>query len=247
MVGGALSIVANCQQSLCMLMLMRDINRVSTGCLRGWLTRAIVGLVLAALRSCRMFEPVEFRSLLFSVRYSRFVMAIDALIAPLRRIELFQGLSPLQITEIARRAERIVFKAGSRITEAGAEADAAYLIVAGDADVIGDPTTNFTPEPVEEASLVGEMAMLVEYTYGVTVVARSHVRCLKILRTDMHEQMLEDPEVAEKLTANVTLRLRRVAEELRAVDVALQNAAMAADGFLDFNVKPISIFADIAH
>ncbi|MEQ1649216.1 MAG: cyclic nucleotide-binding domain-containing protein [Hyphomicrobiaceae bacterium] len=144
-------------------------------------------------------------------------MAIDALLAPLLRVEIFQGLSPLQITEIARRAERIVFKPGSKITVAGKDADAAYLIVGGVADCLSMDDDGL-PEAVEEASLIGEMAMLIEHSYGATVLARGNVRCLKILRSEMHEQMLDDPVLADKLSANITARLTRVAQELRAID-----------------------------
>ncbi len=144
-------------------------------------------------------------------------MAIDALIAPLLRVEIFQGLSPLQITEIARRAERMVFRPGTKITEAGRDADAAYLIVGGAAESLSFDDDGM-PEEVEEASLIGEMAMLIEHTFGATVVARSNVKCLKILRSEMHAQMLDDPTLAETLGANITARLTRVADELRSID-----------------------------
>jgi CRP-like cAMP-binding protein len=144
-------------------------------------------------------------------------MAIDALIAPLLRVEIFQGLTPLQITEIARRAERIVFRPGSKITEAGKDAEAAFLIVGGAAECLSVDDDGL-PEAVEEASLIGEMAMLIEHSYGATVLARGNVRCLKISRSEMHEQMLDDPALAEALSANITARLTRVAQELRAID-----------------------------
>ena len=51
----------------------------------------------------------------------------------LLRVPLFSGLKPLQLTELARHAERVAFRRGSTITEAGAPGDAAYLIVSGDA------------------------------------------------------------------------------------------------------------------
>ena len=157
-------------------------------------------------------------------------MAIDALIAPLRRVEIFQGLTPLQITEIARRAERIVFRPGSKITEAGQPADAAYLIVGGSAECL-DVDDDGLPMQVEEASLVGEMAMLIEHTFGATVIARSNVKCLKIHRDDMHAQMLDDPDMAERLSANITARLTRVAVELRSIqqDVSASELVFAHD------------------
>ena len=37
-------------------------------------------------------------------------MSMDAVSAHLVRLEIFHGLKPLQITEIARHAERVVFK-----------------------------------------------------------------------------------------------------------------------------------------
>jgi CRP-like cAMP-binding protein len=145
-------------------------------------------------------------------------MSIQALIAPLLRVVLFQGLKPLQITEIARQADRIVFKRGDVITAEGADSDGAYLIVSGDVDYIGE---NGATQPVEAGSLIGEMGMLIEHTFGATVIARGSVRALKITRDAMHEQMLADPALAEHLMQRIASRLVKVADELRRIDSAL--------------------------
>ena len=60
-------------------------------------------------------------------------MPIDALVRPLLNVPLFQGLKPLQLTEIARRADRIVYKPGDVIVTAHGEPDAAVLVVSGEA------------------------------------------------------------------------------------------------------------------
>ena len=52
-------------------------------------------------------------------------MAIDAIIQPLLKLEIFQGLKPLQITEIARRAYRVVYKPGDVILREHADGEAA--------------------------------------------------------------------------------------------------------------------------
>ena len=145
-------------------------------------------------------------------------MAVDALVAPLLRIELFQGLKPLQITEIARNAERIVFRAGDTITEAGADADAAFLIVGGAAEWTSGLPSSGAVEPIEIGSLIGEMAMFIEYVYGATIVATGPVRCLKLSRETLHRMMLDDASLAEHLTLKISNRLGRVASELRAID-----------------------------
>lgn len=148
-------------------------------------------------------------------------MAIDALVAPLLRVELFQGLKPIQFTEIARRADRVVFHAGDRLSEAGKDADAAILIVSGSAEWLpadADDGAEVLTEPVAIGSLIGEMGMLIDHVYGATIVAVDQVRCLKLSRATMHEMMLEDPSLAEHLTDKITARLGRLADTLRAID-----------------------------
>ena len=148
-------------------------------------------------------------------------MAMDALVKPFLRLPLFQGLKPLQLTEIVRRAHRIVYRAGDVIIEEDKVGDAAIVIISGEA-VRLDGTSKTAPgEPVPEGSIVGELAMLVETVHSATVVARGPVRALRISREDMHEQMADDPRLAEHMMDRIALRLNRLANELRAIDQAL--------------------------
>ena len=149
-------------------------------------------------------------------------MSTDALVAPLLRVELFHGLSPLQITELARNAERIIFKPGQHITTAGSSGDAAFLIVAGAATWLDQAESNDPPEAIEIGSLIGEMAMLIEHEYGATIIATSTVRCLKLSRETMHALMIEDSRLAQHLTNKIAGRLQQTAQALR--DIDLENA-----------------------
>lgn len=148
-------------------------------------------------------------------------MAIDALVAPLLKVELFQGLRPLQITEIARRAERITFKPGQTIVTAEATAEAAFVIVSGEAVRTHGPDVGDEPQPVPTGSLIGEMGMLVETEYSSTIVAKTALRALKINRASMYEQMADDANLADHLVARITARLKNLAVELRAIDETL--------------------------
>jgi CRP-like cAMP-binding protein len=147
-------------------------------------------------------------------------MPIDALVEPLLRVPLFQGLRPLQITEIARQAERIIFKPGETIARSGASAEAAYLIVAGTAErIYGSGRSG--ADTLEPGSLISEMAMLISVEHGATVVARSAVRCLKLNRADLHAQMENDPALADHFTDCITHRLTKVAAELQQIQQVL--------------------------
>lgn len=144
-------------------------------------------------------------------------MAIDALIKPLLRVELFRGLKPLQITEISRRAFRTVYKPGEVIIEADKAGDAAVLIVQGEAVRVSGPG-NGAGQPLPEGTLLAEMAMLIETDHTSTVVAKTPVRALRISRSEMHEQMAEDQALADHFIARIADRLHVIAEELRMID-----------------------------
>jgi CRP-like cAMP-binding protein len=148
-------------------------------------------------------------------------MPIDKIVAPLLRVPLFAGLKPLQITEIARQAERLRFRPGQIITKAGASGDGALLVVSGQAACIERTQPLPSPEPVEPGSLIGEIAMLVEHEYSSTIVAQQRVLCLKITRRALHAQMLDDFSLAEHFQQCIAHRLRQVQEQLRQIDGVL--------------------------
>lgn len=148
-------------------------------------------------------------------------MPMDRLVAPLLRVPLFVGLRPLQITELARQAERVKFRRGDIITEAGKPGEAAFLIVSGPADRVVRPGFAGTAEPIEPGSLVGEMAMLVQHDYRATVIARDRVLCLRITRAAVHAQMQEDAALARHFERRIRERLVRVAADLRQIDSIL--------------------------
>jgi CRP-like cAMP-binding protein len=148
-------------------------------------------------------------------------MAMDNLVTPLLRLPLFAGLKPLQLTEIARRAERVSFWPGDAITKAGQPGDGAYLLVSGPAHRVAGPDVAALPGVVEPGSLIGELAMLVEHDYGATIVARDRTLCLKLLRMEMHAQMREDATLVEHFRDRMTERLMQTAQELRRMEDAI--------------------------
>jgi len=154
-------------------------------------------------------------------------MPIDKTVAPLLRVPLFAGLRPLQITEIARHAERLRFRPGQIITKAGEPGDGALVVVAGKAACIGRPQPLPSPEPVEPGSLIGEMAMLVEHEYSATIVAQERVLCLKITRRALQAQMLEDFSLAEHFQKCIADRLRQMQQQLRQIDAVLAQCGSA--------------------
>lgn len=149
-------------------------------------------------------------------------MAIDPVSASLLRLEIFQGLKPLQITEIARLAERIVYKPGQVLIEDGQAGDAAVIVVSGEAVRTRAPLSpDDTEEPIEPGSMLGEMSMLIETDYTSTVIAKGPVRALRIPRETMMAMMLDDQALTEHLVSKVARRLNDIASKLRRIDDTL--------------------------
>jgi CRP-like cAMP-binding protein len=149
-------------------------------------------------------------------------MAIDAFVLPLLNVPLFQGLKPLQLTEIARRADRIVYKPGDVIVTAHGELDAAVLVVSGEAvRTEGPGLETGANEALPAGALISEMTMLIETECTSTVVARTPVRALRITRQEMQAHMVSDPSLADHFVAKIAGRLSSFMESLREIDRAL--------------------------
>lgn len=157
-------------------------------------------------------------------------MAIDSLAQHLLRQPIFQGLRPLFITEIVRRADRAVFRPGDLIMEEDTQAEAAILLVAGDAVRVAGAGPRARTEAIAAGSLLTEMAMLIETSHSATIVARTAVRALLLPRTELHELMAIEPEVADHFVAKIAGRLAEVAAELRAIDGLLARQPLECYG-----------------
>ena len=158
-------------------------------------------------------------------------MAIDALVRPLLALPLFRGLSPLQLTEIVRRAERIIFRPGDALVVENEEADAAVVIISGPCvriDDVGDRTTRSRGEIVPEGSMLAELAMLIDFVHTTTVIAQGPVKALRLTRERMRELMDEDPALAEHFSACIFNRLKLLADELKSIDSLIGDARIPA-------------------
>lgn len=155
-------------------------------------------------------------------------MAIDALVKPFLRLPLFTGLKPLQLTEIVRRADRIVYKPGDVLIEEDKVGDGAIVIVSGETLRLTSDDGSSPAEPVSEGSMIAELAMLVETVHSATIVAKTSVRALKISREDMHAQMTEDPVLGEHMMVRIAERLKKLVVEIQAIDEALAHFSDAS-------------------
>jgi CRP-like cAMP-binding protein len=154
-------------------------------------------------------------------------MALDAIAGRLLGLDIFRGLAPHQIERIAREAERLIFRDGQKIVEAGAETDGALVIIAGLAKALAEPSHGLEEFTIEPGSMLGETAMLTEHRSAVTILAHGDVRAVKVARETLLRHMEEEPTLAEHFHERLAERLQRTALELRMIDERLAVASLA--------------------
>jgi MFS family permease len=103
----------------------------------------------------------------------------DTEIDALRASPMFAVLPVASIEQLATRLRPTAIEAGRTIVEQGDAADAAYVIVTGEAEVLGDGRWVRDAGP---GDVVGEIALLRDSPRTATVRARTHVELLEMDR-----------------------------------------------------------------
>jgi len=155
-------------------------------------------------------------------------MALDSIAGRLFGLDIFRGLPNAHIERIAHEAERLIFRDGQKIIEAGTPSDGAIVIVSGEARALGQETQDLDEFIIEPGSMLGETAMLGEHTAILTIVAHGDVRAIKITRDALRAHLEEEPALAQHFQDRLAARLQRTAIELRMIDERLAVASMAA-------------------
>lgn len=146
----------------------------------------------------------------------------------LEQLPIFQGLSHEQLEAIAACATKAFFQQGEAIVTEGEAGETAYIILTGKAGCpVRDGDESFE-EDLWPGTLIGELAMLVETVYPLTVTAKERLRALAIHREAFHEVMERDPAIAHHISDKLLVRLYGLAEQLRTVDEKLAAIEEAA-------------------
>lgn len=128
----------------------------------------------------------------------------------LRRVPIFHGLDATRLRLLAFTGERARFASGDVLFRQGDEADAAYVLLSGTADVviaIGEDGS-FRGWSVAENAIVGEMGLVTDDPRSATVVATSDVVALKLRKEVFLALLAEFPQMALSVTRLMIKRLR---------------------------------------
>ena len=124
----------------------------------------------------------------------------------LRGVELFQGLPPLIVKEVARRATHLTYRSGEILVRAGDAIDGAILIQEGQVISVSS-SGNISGDLLPPGSLINEMGMLVEIDSDATIIARTDVTALGLTRQVIMSLVDAEPRLAEHFNQKISARV----------------------------------------
>ncbi len=133
----------------------------------------------------------------------------------LQQVSLFAGLEPAKLKLLAFTSDRVSYGTGEVLFHQGDAADAAYVILAGMAEILVDSAQG--PIKVAEVgknSIIGEIAILCDASRTATVKAETPIEALRIRREQFIKLLTDFPEVMFEV-------MRVLAERLSQTTAAL--------------------------
>ncbi len=137
-------------------------------------------------------------------------MRHEEIIQFLREVPLFSKFKSEELDLLLERASQHSFKPHTVIVHEQEPGDEFYLIIEGQVEVRKGPKRL---AKLGVGDFFGEMALLDEMLRSADVIAIDNTRCLVLSSSTLHELIREHPDMALKLLAELTRRLRNADQE----------------------------------
>lgn len=134
----------------------------------------------------------------------------------LRRVPFFAEIEPAKLKLLAFMSERVGYDAGRTLCQQGEPADAAYLIIEGEADIVLEsPTGQIIVATLGPNDTVGEMGIIGDVPRNATVRARTRLVALRIAKEPFMRMVREFPTMAISIMRELAHRLDLTNNQLR--------------------------------
>ena len=126
----------------------------------------------------------------------------------LRRVPFFGGLDAAKLKLLAFTSRPLKFAPGEYLIKKGDASDSAYVILEGEAEVIGETGEGeFVVAVLRSDELIGEMGVIRNRPRGATVRAKTPVRALRIASEVFLGLISENPECALDVMRQLSARI----------------------------------------
>ena len=141
----------------------------------------------------------------------------------LRQIPFFADMEAARLKLLAFMSQRVAYDAGKMLFRQGDSADAAYLVIEGEADVLVEtPTGPVAIATVGPNKIVGEMAILCDMPRSATVRAKTRLVALRIAKEPFLRLVREFPKMAISIMRELAHRLESTNQKLSEAESELR-------------------------
>jgi len=134
----------------------------------------------------------------------------------LRRIPMFMRVEPAKLKLLAFASERLTFAPSQELFHQGDMADAAYIIIDGDAEVVLEtPKGPIRVAKMTKNDLIGEIGILCDVPRTATVKASSNLTTLRISKDLFFSMITDFPTMGVEIMRELAHRLDHTTTQLR--------------------------------
>ncbi len=133
----------------------------------------------------------------------------------LRSIPLFAKIEPAKLKLLAFTSERLNYLSGDEICREGEAGDAAYIILAGEADIsVATDNGPLTVATLGKNDIIGEIAVLCDVPRTATVTAKSDLETLKVAKDNFFQLVTQFPQIGVQVMHELANRLHHTTQDL---------------------------------
>lgn len=157
-------------------------------------------------------------------------MSVREEVAYLRRVPLFAEVEEAHLNVLAFTAKEKALEDGEILFEEGKPADAAYLIMKGEAVLVRGSGKSARPVgTAAENDFLAEHALLTKKPYSASAVAKGRLEVLEITREVFLRSIEEFPEMGPVMVRALARRLDRTIADLVDLQPRLATGAALPD------------------
>jgi CRP-like cAMP-binding protein len=158
-------------------------------------------------------------------------MSLTKDVEVLRNIPLFAKVEPAKLKLLAFTSERLHYVAGDELFHQGDYADAAFIILDGEADILVDtPRGAVKVARLGRNEIIGEIAILCDVPRTATVVAHGDLETLRISKDGFFHLVTQFPLVGIEVMSEIASRLHHTTQALTAARTKLNELDLGNGG-----------------
>ncbi len=157
-------------------------------------------------------------------------MGLTGEVEILRDIPLFAEVERAKLKLLAFTSERLQYRSGDELFHQGDFGDAAYIVLAGKADILVDTLEGRVKvATLGKGDIIGEIAILCDVPRTATVVAHGDLETLRVAKDGFFHLVTQFPQAGIEVMCALASKLHHTTQALTAARARLNELGRSGD------------------